>query len=185
MVKTLTGGVSGLFKKNKIDYLEGHGALTGAGTVRLGSSKDGDEIDVSKCIVLATGSVKRPIPGTKFGERVIGTEEAWALKELPRTLVVVGAGASGTEIASAYARLGVEVTLFEALDRVLPTEDADISKLAERGFKKQGITVHTGTLVRTSRRATRAAPSPSRRGRRGRLARHRRRARRRRRGPRA
>src|SRR5689334_3308165 len=93
------------------------------------------------------GLVKKHIPGTTFGKRVIGTEEAWALKELPKTMVVVGAGASGTEIASAYARLGVEVTLFEALDRVLPTEDADISKLAERGFKKQGINVHTGTLV--------------------------------------
>jgi dihydrolipoamide dehydrogenase len=147
VIKTLTGGVSGLFKKNKIDYLEGHGALTGAGSVRVGSSKDGDEIDVSKCIVLATGSVKKPIPGTKFGGRIIGTEEAWALSELPSKLVVVGAGASGTEIASAYARLGVQVQLFEALDRVLPTEDADISKLAERGFKKQGIEVHTGTFV--------------------------------------
>jgi dihydrolipoyl dehydrogenase len=147
VIKTLTGGVSGLFKKNKIDYLEGHGALTGAGSVRVGSSKDGDEIDVSKCIVLATGSVKKPIPGTKFGGRVIGTEEAWALSELPSKLVVVGAGASGTEIASAYARLGTQVQLFEALDRVLPTEDADISKLAERGFKKQGIEVHTGTFV--------------------------------------
>ncbi len=147
VIKTLTGGVSGLFKKNKIDYLEGHGALTGAGSVRVGSSKDGDEIDVSKCIVLATGSVKKPIPGTKFGGRVIGTEEAWALSELPSKLVVVGAGASGTEIASAYARLGTQVQLFEALDRVLPTEDADISKLAERGFKKQGIELHTGTFV--------------------------------------
>jgi dihydrolipoamide dehydrogenase len=147
VIKTLTGGVSGLFKKNKIDYLEGHGALTGAGSVRVGSSKDGDEIDVSKCIVLATGSVKKPIPGTKFGGRVIGTEEAWALSELPSKLVVVGAGASGTEIASAYARLGTQVQLFEALERVLPTEDADISKLAERGFKKQGIEVHTGTFV--------------------------------------
>ena len=78
--------------------------------------------------MLATGSVKRPIPGTEFGGRVIGTEEAWALAELPKTLAVVGAGASGSEIASAYARLGVEVLLFEALDRVLPTEDADISK---------------------------------------------------------
>jgi dihydrolipoyl dehydrogenase len=147
VIKTLTGGVSGLFKKNKIDYLEGHGALTGAGSVRVGSSKDGDEIDVSKCIVLATGSVKKPLPGTRFGGRVIGTEEAWALSELPKTLAVVGAGASGTEIASAYARLGVEVTLFEALERVLPTEDADISKLAERGFKKQGIKILTSTLV--------------------------------------
>jgi dihydrolipoamide dehydrogenase len=147
VVKTLTGGVSGLFKKNKIDYLEGHGALTGAGAVRVGARKDGDEIDVSKCIVLATGSLKKPIPGTTFGGRVIGTEEAWALSDLPSKLVVVGAGASGTEIASAYARLGVRVQLFEALDRVLPTEDADISKLAERGFKRQGIEVHTGTFV--------------------------------------
>jgi dihydrolipoamide dehydrogenase len=147
VIKTLTGGVSGLFKKNKIDYLEGHGTVIGAGTVRLGSSKDGDEIDVSKCIVLATGSIPRPIPGTRFGGRVIGTEQAWALEKLPATMVVVGAGASGTEIASAYARLGVKVQLFEALDRVLPTEDADISKLAERGFKKQGIEVHTSTLV--------------------------------------
>jgi dihydrolipoyl dehydrogenase len=147
VIKTLTGGVSGLFKKNKIDYLEGHGTVIGAGTVRLGSSKDGDEIDVSKCIVLATGSIPRPIPGTRFGGRVIGTEQAWALEKLPAKMVVVGAGASGTEIASAYARLGVNVELFEALDRVLPTEDADISKLAERGFKKQGIEVHTSTLV--------------------------------------
>ena len=147
VIKTLTGGVSGLFKKNKIDYLEGHGTVIGAGTVRLGSSKDGDEIDVSKCIVLATGSIPRPIPGTRFGGRVIGTEQAWGLEKLPAKMVVVGAGASGTEIASAYARLGVKVQLFEALDRVLPTEDADISKLAERGFKKQGIEVHTSTLV--------------------------------------
>jgi dihydrolipoamide dehydrogenase len=147
VIKTLTGGVSGLFKKNKIDYLEGHGTLIGSGTVRVGSSKDGDEVDVAKCIVVATGSVKKPIPGTRFGGRVIGTEEAWAFKELPKKLVVVGAGASGTEIASAYARMGVTVQLFEALDRVLPAEDADISKLAERGFKRQGIEVHTGTLV--------------------------------------
>jgi dihydrolipoamide dehydrogenase len=147
VIKTLTGGVSGLFKKNEIDYLEGHGTVIGTGTVRVGSSKDGDELDVSKCIVLATGSIPKPIPGTRFGGRVIGTEQAWALETLPAKMVVVGAGASGTEIASAYARLGVNVQLFEALDRVLPTEDADISKLAERGFKKQGIEVHTGTLV--------------------------------------
>jgi dihydrolipoamide dehydrogenase len=97
--------------------------------------------------VLATGSVKKSIPGTEFGQRVIGTEEAWGLSELPQTMAVVGAGASGAEIASAYARLGVEVLLFEALERVLPTEDVDISKVAERGLKKQGIAIHTDTLV--------------------------------------
>jgi dihydrolipoamide dehydrogenase len=142
VISTLTGGVAGLLKKNKVDVLEGEGTLTGKGTLTVG----GQEIS-AKTIVLATGSVKRPIPGARFGGRVIGTEEAWALDELPKTMAVVGAGASGTEIASAYARLGVEVTLFEALERVLPTEDADISKLAERGFKRQGIDVHTSTLV--------------------------------------
>jgi len=143
VVSTLTGGVSGLFKKNKVELIEGSGALAGDGKVTVG-----DQTYEAKFIVVATGSVKRPIPGTEFGGRVIGTEEAWALSELPETMAVIGSGASGSEIASAYARLGVKVQLFEALDRVLPSEDVDISKLAERGFKKQGIEVHTGTLVK-------------------------------------
>jgi dihydrolipoamide dehydrogenase len=143
VVGTLTGGVAGLMKKNQIDVIEGVGSLAGSGEVKVG-----DETHGAKTIVLATGSVARPIPGTSFGGRVIGTEEAWALPELPKSMAVVGAGASGAEIASAYARLGVSVRLFEALDRVLPTEDADISKVAERGLKKQGMTVHTGTLVK-------------------------------------
>ncbi len=142
VVSTLTGGVSGLFKKNKIDLIEGSGSLVGDGQVKVG-----DDTYQARFIVLATGSVPRAIPGTQFGGGVIGTEEAWALAELPKTLAVIGSGASGSEIASAYVRLGVKVQLFEALDRVLPAEDADISKLAERGFKKQGIEVHTGTLV--------------------------------------
>jgi dihydrolipoamide dehydrogenase len=143
VVSTLTGGVAGLLKKNKVDVIDGEGSLAGDGQVKVG-----EQTITAKTIVLATGSVKRPIPGAQFGGRVIGTEEAWALDSLPKTMAVVGAGASGAEIASAYARLGAEVILFEALDRVLPTEDADISKLAERGFKKQGMTIHTGTLVK-------------------------------------
>jgi len=142
VIKTLTGGVSGLFKKNEIDYIEGVGSLAGDGKVKVG-----DDTLTAKLIVIATGSVKKPIPGTEFGGRVIGTEEAWALEELPKTLAVVGAGASGTEIASAYVRLGVKVQLFEGLDRVLPSEDADISKVAARTFKKTGIDVHTSTFV--------------------------------------
>jgi dihydrolipoamide dehydrogenase len=142
VISTLTGGVGGLFKKNKIEVIEGEASLGGNGTVRVG----GDEHRAGK-IILATGSIARPIPGTSFGGRVIGTEEAWAFDELPGRIVVVGAGASGTEIASAYARLGSQVMLLEALDRVLPTEDADISKLALRGFKRQGIDVHTGVKV--------------------------------------
>jgi dihydrolipoamide dehydrogenase len=147
VIKTLTGGVAGLFKKNGIEVIEGHGTLTADGNVKVGGDFDGTEVEARKAVILATGSVPKPIPGTEFGGGVIGTEEAWALAELPRRLAVVGAGASGAEIASAYGRMGVEVLLFEALDRVLPTEDADISKAAGRALAKQNIAVHTGTLV--------------------------------------
>ena len=143
VVDTLTGGVSGLMKKNGIDVIDGFAKLTAGGDVEV----DGELLKVDKGVILATGSIGRPIPGTEFGGRVIGTEEAWALDALPASLAVVGAGASGAEIASAYARFGVTVQLFEGLDRVLPGEDADISKVAERGFKKQGIEVKTKTFV--------------------------------------
>jgi dihydrolipoamide dehydrogenase len=101
----------------------------------------------AKAIVLATGSVARPVPGIEFGGRVVGTEEAWAFAELPGSVAVLGAGPSGTEIASAYARLGSKTYLFEVLDRVLPTEDEDISKIVGRGLSRQGIAVHTGTAI--------------------------------------
>jgi dihydrolipoamide dehydrogenase len=142
VISTLTGGVAGLFKKNGIELIEGEARLSGPHQVSVG-----DQQIEAKTIVLATGSVKRSIPGVEFGGRVIGTEEAWALSELPASMAVVGAGASGAEIASAYARLGVEVLLFEALERVLPTEDVDISKVVERGLKRQGMTIHTKTFV--------------------------------------
>ena len=147
VISTLTGGVSGLFKKNKIDYIEGFASVTSDGNVKVGGNFDGTEIEATKCVILATGSMPRPIPGTQFGGRVIGTEGAWALEELPGRIAVVGAGASGAEIASAYGRLGTDVLLFEALERVLPTEDADISKVVGRGLAKQNMTIHTGTLV--------------------------------------
>src|SRR5215218_2770756 len=83
VIKTLTGGVGGLFKKNKVDFLEGFGSVTADGNVKVGGNFDGTEIEATKCVVLATGSVPKPIPGTEFGGRVIGTEEAWALDDLP------------------------------------------------------------------------------------------------------
>jgi dihydrolipoamide dehydrogenase len=154
VVKTLTGGVAGLFKKNEIDYIEGHGSVTDDGNVKVGGNFDGTEIEARKAVILATGSIPKPIPGTQFGGRVIGTEEAWAFQELPGRIAVVGAGASGAEIASAYGRLGTEVLLFEALDRVLPTEDADISKAVGRQLAKQNMTIHTGTLVENVKSGT-------------------------------
>jgi dihydrolipoamide dehydrogenase len=142
VVSTLTGGVSMLFKKNKIEVIAGDGVLTAAGTVRVGD----DELS-AKTIILATGSVPRAIPGVEFGGHIIGTEEAWAFDTLPRSLAVIGAGASGAEIASAYARLGTETYLFEVVDRLLPTEDADISKVVARGLARQGVKVHTSTAI--------------------------------------
>jgi dihydrolipoamide dehydrogenase len=142
VVSTLTSGVGGLFKKNGIDLIEGEGTLTADGDVSVGGETIG-----AQTVILATGSIPRAIGGVEFGGRVIGTEEAWALAELPARLAVVGAGASGAEIASGFARLGSEVLLLEALDRVLPSEDSDVSRLVERGFKRQGIKVHTSTPV--------------------------------------
>jgi dihydrolipoamide dehydrogenase len=153
VVSTLTSGVAGLFKKNNIDLIEGDASLTADGDVRVG-----EQTIAAGNVILATGSVPRAIPGVELGGRVLGTEQAWALAEVPARLAVVGAGASGAEIASAFARLGSSVLLLEALDRVLPSEDSDISRLVERGLKKQGIDVHTGTPV-TDVRATSSSVS--------------------------
>jgi dihydrolipoamide dehydrogenase len=142
VIKTLTGGVGGLMKKHNVDVIEGVGSLTPDANVKVG-----DQELQAKTVVIATGSVPKPVPGTSFSGRVVGTEEAWALEQLPETMAVIGAGASGAEIASAYGRMGTRVLLFEALDRVLPTEDADISKVAGRALAKQNIEINTGTLV--------------------------------------
>jgi dihydrolipoamide dehydrogenase len=147
VVHTLTSGVGALFKKNGIEVLEGEASLSAEGDVIV-QGPDGERRAVGAAsVILATGSVPRGLPGVELGGRVIGTEEAWALPELPARLAVAGAGASGTEIASAFARLGSEVLLLEMLERVLPSEDADISRLVERGLKRQGIAIHTSTPV--------------------------------------
>jgi dihydrolipoamide dehydrogenase len=140
--KTLTGGVKMLFDKNKVTYIEGEGSLTEGADVKVG-----DETYEAKAVVLATGSVALPIPGVEFGGRVLDTWGAWSLGELPKKLAVVGAGASGSEIASGYGRLGTEVLLIEMLDQILPAEDADSARLVARAFKKQNIEVATGTKV--------------------------------------
>jgi len=140
--KTLADGVQMLWKKNKIDFLAGEGKLAGDGKVEVG----GESHD-AKAIVVATGSVAMPIPGIEFSDRVIDTWGAWSLEKLPKALVVAGAGASGAEIASAYARMGVEVTLVEMLDQILPAEDKDMARVVERQFKKDGIDIRTGTKV--------------------------------------
>jgi dihydrolipoamide dehydrogenase len=146
VVKTLTDGVGFLLKKNKVDVIEGHGSVTDDGNVRIGGQFDGTEIE-AKTVVLATGSTPKPLLGLKFGGRVLGTETGWALNELPGTLAVIGAGASGSEVASAFGRLGSKVTLLEALPQVLPLEDEDIAKAVAREIGKQNVEIVTSANI--------------------------------------
>jgi dihydrolipoamide dehydrogenase len=140
--ESLSSGVKMLWDKNKITLIEGVGSLTPEGNVKVG-----DEVYEAGAVVLATGSVALPIPGVEFGGRVVDTWGAWSLPEQPRKIAVAGAGASGCEIASAYGRFGTEVVLIEMLDQILPAEDKDMARVVERAFKKQNVTISTGTPV--------------------------------------
>ena len=140
--ESLSKGVEFLWDKGKITKIEGEGSLTADGNVSVGG-----EVYEAKAVVLATGSVALPIPGVPFGGRILDTWGAWSLTEQPQKIAVVGCGASGAEIASAYARMGTEVVLVEMVDQILPAEDKDTAKVVERVFKKQGIEISTGTPV--------------------------------------
>jgi dihydrolipoamide dehydrogenase len=122
--------------------IEGKGALNADGNVTVGETTY-----EAGAVILATGSVAMPIPGVEFGDRVVDTWGAWSLPGQPGKIAVVGAGASGAEIASAYVRYGTEVTLIEMLDQILPAEDKDMARVVDRHFKKQGMTISTGTAV--------------------------------------
>src|SRR5919106_5722912 len=140
--ETLSGGVKMLWDKNKVSVIEGKGALDADANVVVGS----DTYEAG-AVVLATGSVAMTIPGVEWGDRVVDTWGAWSLPTLPKSIGVVGAGASGAEIASAYIRYGTEVTLVEMLPQILPAEDKDVVRIVERTFKKQGIKVLTGNPI--------------------------------------
>jgi dihydrolipoamide dehydrogenase len=139
---SLSGGVKMLWEKNKVTWIDGDGSLTAEGNVAVG-----DDTYEAGAVVLATGSVALPIPGVEFGGRVLDTWGAWSLPERPAKIAVVGAGASGCEIASAYGRFGTEVLLIEMLDQILPAEDKDMARVVERAFKKQNIAISTGAPV--------------------------------------
>jgi dihydrolipoamide dehydrogenase len=140
--ESLSKGVRMLWEKNKVTLIDGDGSLDGEGRVKVG-----DDVYEGGTVILATGSVALPIPGVEFGGRVLDTWGAWSLPEQPKKIAVVGGGASGGEIASAYARFGTEVVLIEMLDQILPAEDRDMAKVVERAFKKQGIEISTGAPV--------------------------------------
>ncbi len=139
---TLASGVKMLWDKNKVEMIQGEGSLTADANVAVG-----DTTFEAGNVVLATGSVALASPGVEFSERVVDTWGAWSLPEQPESIAVVGAGASGAEIASAYGRFGTGVTLIEMLEQILPAEDKDMARVVERTFKKQNITVAKGTPV--------------------------------------
>jgi dihydrolipoamide dehydrogenase len=138
----LSGGVKFLWDRNRVTVIEGEGSLTPDGNVAVEG-----EVYEADLVILATGSVALPIPGADFDGRVLNTWGAWSLPEQPRRIAVVGCGSSGTELASAYARLGTEVLIFEVIDQILPAEDLDMSRVVERAFRRQGIEISTGTPV--------------------------------------
>jgi dihydrolipoamide dehydrogenase len=146
VVKTLTGGVGMLLKKNKVDVIEGHGALTDDANVKIGGDFDGSEIEAGT-VILATGSVAKPVLGLEFGGRVLDTAAMWLIAEQPKRLAVIGAGASGTEVASAFGRMGTEVVLLEALPQILPLEDKDIARACAREIAKQNVEIVTGASI--------------------------------------
>ncbi len=146
IVQTLASGIDFLFKKNGIDRFAGRARLLDNRTVEVTGGYEGTVR--ARTILVASGSKAAAIPGVNFdGNRVISSTEALTLSEVPRRLVVVGAGAIGLELGSVWLRLGAEVTVVESLDRVLPAADQDISKQALRIFKKQGFTFILGARI--------------------------------------
>jgi dihydrolipoamide dehydrogenase len=146
IVTGLTKGVEFLFKKNKIDWIKGTARLAGDGKVEV---TDGAAQTLqAKHIIIATGSQPRSIPGIEIDHtRIITSDEAIALKSVPKSLIILGSGAVGVEFASIYRRFGTDVTIVELLPRLVPNEDEAVSAELEKSFKKQGIKVLTGTKV--------------------------------------
>ncbi|QAY77664.1 dihydrolipoyl dehydrogenase [Sphingosinicella sp. BN140058] len=142
-VKELTGGIAFLFKKNKIEWLKGHAAFTGANSIDVAGTEY-----TAKNIVIATGSSVTPLPGVTIdNEVVIDSTGALALPKVPKHLVVIGGGVIGLELGSVWRRLGATVTVVEYLDEILPGMDAEVRKEARKIFKKQGFDIRTSTKV--------------------------------------
>ncbi|MCC7307437.1 MAG: dihydrolipoyl dehydrogenase [Acidobacteria bacterium] len=140
-----SAGVTYLMKKNKVTVYNGFAKILGKGKVEVALADGKKETIDTKNIIIATGSVVRPIPGFETdGKQVVNSDHILELTTVPKSLVVMGSGAVGSEFASVYHRFGTDVTLVELLDRIVPLEDADVSKELQRAFKKQGIKVETG-----------------------------------------
>jgi dihydrolipoamide dehydrogenase len=151
IVKGLTGGIELLFKKNKIDWIKGSGRLAGPGRVEVTEGQK-QTITATKQIIVATGSQPRSVPGIEIDKkRILTSDEAISLRDVPKSIVIMGSGAVGVEFASIFRRFGGDVTIVELLPRLVPIEDEAVSAELERSFKKQGIKVMTGTKVTSAK----------------------------------
>lgn len=138
-----TAGIEFLFKKNKVDYIQGWGKITKAGEVTVG-----EDVHTAKNIVIATGSEPSTLPGVELDEKIVVTSTgALELTKVPKRLVVIGAGVIGLEMGSVYARLGSEVTVIEYLNQITPGMDGEICKTFQRALKKQGFRFILGAAV--------------------------------------
>ena len=147
IVSGLTKGVEYLFKKNKIEWIKGTARLMGNGGVDVYEG-DTQTLHARRDIIVATGSSPRSVPGISIDrQRIITSDEAIHLKEVPESIAIIGSGAVGVEFASIFRRFGSDVTIFELLPHLVPIEDEAVSAELEKSFRKQGITAHTGAKV--------------------------------------
>ena len=150
VVATLTRGVAGLLKKNKVEYLQGGASFLDAHSLEV--LPNGHTVTASN-VIIATGASARSIPGLEIdGQRVITSREALELRQVPGRVAIIGGGATGAEFAYLYNAYGAEVTIVEMLPGLLPNEDEDISRLLERSFDRQGIKSLTGAQVKAATR---------------------------------
>jgi len=149
-VTGLTAGIEGLFKKNKVQYVKGHARVSGATEVTVDLLDGGTETMTAKNIMIASGSDPSSLPGITIDEeKIVSSTGALSLKQVPKTLTVVGGGVIGLEMGSVYARLGTKVTVVEFLDRITPTVDTEMGKTFMRALKKQGINFKLNTAVQS------------------------------------
>ena len=141
-------GIEYLMKKNKVTVFKGTGKLALPGKVEVTDAEGKKQTIESKNIIIATGSVVRPIPGFETdGKHVVNSDHILELKDVPKSLIVMGSGAVGVEFASVYSRFGTETTLVELLPRLVPLEDEEVSKDLERSFRKRGIKSQVDTKL--------------------------------------
>ncbi len=147
--KQLSSGIAHLMKKNKIPVFDGFGKIMKAGELEVTLTKDQKKQTLkAKHIILATGARARELPSIKVdGKTILTYKEAMIPETLPKKLLVIGSGAIGVEFANFYNALGVDVTILEKMDRVVPVEDAEISDIARKSFERQGMKIHTGADI--------------------------------------